>query len=145
MNDYQIRPAKGSDLEAISALLKACDLPYRDISGHLEHFRVADDGNGPAGCIGAEMFDEICLLRSFAVNGTLRRRGIGRKLLDDLLAYAARKGAGRVFLLTTTAELYFAKNGFIKTDKENASEQIAGTEEFKNICPDSAVLMVREL
>ena len=50
-----------------------------------------------------------------------------------------------MFLLTTTAESYFGKRGYSTTPREAVPEVIRNTKEFANICPGSAVLMVKRM
>jgi N-acetylglutamate synthase-like GNAT family acetyltransferase len=51
----------------------------------------------------------------------------------------------RIFLLTTTAEAFFARRGYGRIAREHAPESIRTTCEFADICPASSALMVKTL
>lgn len=55
--------------------------------------------------------------------------------------HAKAHGVEEVYLLTTTAEGFFARLGYERVEREGAPESIRGTKEFSSICPSSAVLM----
>ena len=58
---------------------------------------------------------------------------------------AAGRGVRALYLLTTTAEHFFPKLGFLRTERGSVPEEIAATHEFQTMCPDSAVVMVKRL
>lgn len=64
-------------------------------------------------------------------------------ICDRLEEDAARRGISQVYLLTETAESFFAIRGYSVATREDAPAEIAVAEEFTTLCPDSAVLMVR--
>ena len=59
--------------------------------------------------------------------------------------YCHEESIDDLYLLTTTAEKYFLKFGFNKIEKISAPELIKQTEEFKSICPESAVFMHKHI
>jgi amino-acid N-acetyltransferase len=137
--------ATQKDVAAIGALLRAADLPHEDFADHLEHFLVACRGNEIVGAVGFELHGADALLRSLVVAPALRGAGLGGRLVDQLTAAALAKGVERFFLLTTTAEAFFAKRGFNNVARETAPAAIARTKEFNSLCPVSAVCMMRNL
>jgi N-acetylglutamate synthase-like GNAT family acetyltransferase len=62
-------------------------------------------------------------------------------MLAGLIGAARKSGAREVWLLTTTAEGFFAANGFERVVRTDAPAAIAATSQFKDICPDTAALM----
>jgi mannose-6-phosphate isomerase-like protein (cupin superfamily) len=58
-------------------------------------------------------------------------------------SHARNLGVRRLYLLTTTAEAYFAKRGFERCAREAAPAAIRQTREFRSLCPDTAACMVR--
>jgi amino-acid N-acetyltransferase len=139
-------PARPSDEAGIKALLAMHELPYEDLTtAHLEHFWVLRDGPRLAGVVGLEIFGEVGLLRSLAVSDAYRGRGIGTRLTEKAEDYARSQGIADLFLLTTTAADYFARHGYVRTDQDAAPGVLQDTAEFKSLCPDSAVCMVKEL
>ncbi len=101
--DYTLRPASPDDLSDIKSLLIANGLPTAGIAKHLSNFLTADK-NGVVGIIGLELSERDALLRSLAVSGDWRKRGLGSTLITQALEMARQKGAITIYLLTNTAE-----------------------------------------
>jgi amino-acid N-acetyltransferase len=59
--------------------------------------------------------------------------------------FAHSQGVSRVYLLTTTAEKFFDRLGYRKTDRESAPAPIRQTKEFSGLCPSSSAFMVKAL
>ena len=53
-------------------------------------------------------------------------------------------GVQRWWLLTTTAEVFFKKRGFVVTPRGGVPTAIAATAEFRGLCPSVAVCLSRE-
>jgi predicted GNAT family acetyltransferase len=87
----------------------------------------------------------VGLFRSFAVDSDHRGRGIGTQLYQRLLAHARLKGVRDGYLLTETAEGFFAKLGFQRVERQMVPTAIRETEQFRTQCPDSAVCMGKSL
>ncbi len=138
-----IAPAAPDDAPAIGALLRTADLPAEDFTDHLAHFLVARRGGAVVGAVGFERHGRAALLRSLVVTPGLRGGGLGGELVRRLAAEARREGVERFYLLTTTAETFFARRGFEKTARAAVPAAIAGTREFQSLCPVSAVCMTR--
>jgi amino-acid N-acetyltransferase len=139
----EITAAGPKDVPAITALLRAADLPDQDFADHLEHFLVARRAGEVVGAIGFELHGADALLRSLVVALELRGAGLGGRLVEQLTAAAQARGVKRFFLLTMTAEAFFAKRGFQKADRRSVPAAIAGTKEFNSLCPVSAICMTR--
>lgn len=143
-SDLLIEAARADDGPAIAALLRTAELPHEDIAGHLAHFIVARSGGEIVGAIGAEVYGEDALLRSFVVRADLRGAGLGGRLVRELERAAAGWGVRRWWLLTMTVEAFFAKRGFRRVPRGEAPATIAATEEFRGLCPSVAVCLSRE-
>ena len=141
----QIRSAKDSDLSAVERLLAASDLPTDGVRDNFSSFVVADDDGAIAGAIGLEKYGSAALLRSAVVSPESRGSGIGRKLVEQLLRRAEEAGVDELYLLTTTAEDYFPKFGFIRTSRAAVPDSVKSSAEFRGACPDTAVVMTRRL
>ncbi len=139
----RISAARPDDAPAIRALLRAADLPAEDFAEHLAHFLVARRADAVVGAVGFERHARDALLRSLVVAPETRGAGVGGRLVSRLAAAAARTGAKRFYLLTTTAEAFFARRGFRKIPRAEVPAAIAATTEFHNLCPVSAVCMTR--
>lgn len=145
MNDLKIIQAEKKYINRVKDLLKESDLPFEDIDEHFEHFLLAKYKDEIIGVVGIEKYLNIALLRSFAVESMHRRKGIGKILFDSLMKNVKGIGIKKIYLLTTTAQKYFAKNGFGIIERKELPKEIQNTKEFKSICPVSAVCMERKL
>jgi amino-acid N-acetyltransferase len=134
-----------TDFDTVIDLLNKSDLPNTDLdASKMSTFILAKDSNNTIGCIGLETFGEDGLLRSLVVDNNYRNFGIGSKLTDRLIALAVQRGVKKLHLLTNTAETFFAKKGFHKTERNLAPFTIGQSSEFTYVCPSSAVYMVLE-
>lgn len=142
----KIRSATTSDIPAIESLLLDSQLPSESVREHIANFFVAKDEGKLVGVGGFEDCGAgIGLLRSFAVLPEWRNRGIARQLHEHVVKRARRSGISGLYLLTTTAQGYFAKHGFASVARDEAPEAIRNTRQFRELCPDSAVLMFRSV
>lgn len=135
--------AGNKDLEIITRLLEINNLPYSDINRNIIDFFVAKKDGKIIGCIGLENHGNDGLLRSFAVDKDYRNSGIGNELVNRLLKFATQNKINTMHLLTETAKDYFAKRGFVTTDRINAPSAISASSEFMGLCPVSSIYMVR--
>ncbi|HYR12090.1 MAG TPA: arsenic resistance N-acetyltransferase ArsN2 [Longimicrobium sp.] len=142
-----VEPARASDFPAVVHLLSDAALPHDDLTPeHLRHFLVLRDGDGGiAGVVGMEVADDAGLLRSLAVPAARRGGGLASRLVDALEAHARAAGIRTLYLLTTTAEGFFARRGYAPADRAAVPDAIAATAEFRSICPASAACMARAL
>ena len=144
-----IRPARKGDLPGISGLLEAEGLPTAGVGEWLERFWVAEHRleeesvSSLAGVAGLEVYGDTALLRSVAIAPAWRGTGLGRQLTERALETAAAAGVHDVFLLTTTAEHYFPRLGFVCLARQEAPPVLGRSAEFCGACPESAVLMRR--
>ena len=145
MEEIKYNWSQPSDLAAIQDLLKKCDLPYEDIFPHLANFITAKIGDRVIGVNGMEIYGPDALLRSLAVDLAFRNRGISKKLNARILARAHLLGVKNLYLLTQTVENYAAQSGFHKIDRTAVPGSIQATAEFKSLCPQSAVCMLKSI
>lgn len=128
-------------LPDIKTLLLKSELPIDDVDEKIS-FIAAHAKGSLVGCIGLERHGKHGLLRSFAVENSHRSTGIGNELLSRLLDFCRQSGIEQLHLLTTTADQYFLKKGFLMSDREKAPASIKSTAEFSSLCPASSVYMV---
>jgi amino-acid N-acetyltransferase len=140
-DEITITPAAASDLSAIQELLLASDLPTAGVDEHWKTFIVARDGDRLVACGGAEAYQFAALIRSVAVHPEYRSRGLGRRIVRQLLDRLASRGLREFYLLTTTAQEYFRKRGFKPIDRDEVHPQLLGSREFQGDCPDTAQCM----
>jgi amino-acid N-acetyltransferase len=141
-----IRLAQASDLKEILELLKDSEMPVEDlVSASPAQFLVARRDDATAGCVGIELTGRYALIRSLAVGKTNRGEGIGSRLLQAAEDLCQQQGVRAVYLLTLTAEPFFARRGYWRADRAMAPSDIAGSREFSSICPVSAAFMAKTL
>jgi len=141
----QLRDAAASDTAAVHELLRGCGLPTEGVPDDAALLVVAESGGRLVGVAGLELHGADALLRSVAVAPESRGKGIAARLCAQVERRAPALGAQRVFLLTETAERFFARRGYRRLERARAPAGIAASREFAALCPDSAVLMFREL
>ncbi len=138
-------PATAADLGAVRDLLRDAGLPFSDLEEGRQELIVARQGARRVGSVGVEVHGRDGLLRSLAVAPDLRGNGLGGSLHWRALALAAARGVRTLYLLTTTAERFFAARGFDRVSREAVPDALRATAEFASLCPASAVCMRREL
>lgn len=139
------RGARDADWPAVERLLGASALPVDGARAHLDAFIVALDGDDLIGCVGAEIYGAEALLRSLAVREDRRGAGLGDALTERMLAALKTRDVKRVALLTTTAEVFFARRCFRKVPRDEVPVAVQASAEFQGACPASAVAMVLSL
>jgi amino-acid N-acetyltransferase len=132
--------------ERIGTLLKGSDLPTDDLanSPNVVLFSHAED-DYLCGVVGLELYGSCGLLRSLAVTPARRGEGIGEALLAHAEQAAAASGVKELYLLTTTAERYFAAHGYSRVDRVTAPAEISRTRQFSELCPSSSAFMVKKI
>lgn len=139
---FALRPAVAADLAPIVALLDRCALPRADIERDFPGgFVVAELAERLVGVAGLETHGTSGLLRSLAVDGSHRGRGLARALTIDRLAWARSQRLADVWLLTTTAAALFARLGFTEAARARAPRELSESAEFARACPASATCM----
>lgn len=141
-----VTPAKSYDLEGVGSLLTACGLPTDGLGEQFPEgyavVRIGDELSAAAGC---EVHGSDGLLRSVAVIPHRRGFGLGERLVADRLAAAGMKRLRGMYLLTTTAEGFFARLGFFPLARDETPDAIRKSREFASICPNSAICMTMPL
>jgi amino-acid N-acetyltransferase len=140
-----IRPAGAKDFDAVSRLLTDSSLPLDGVPETLTGFLVAEAAGDIVGVAGLESCCDNALLRSVAVRPEWRSKGLGRTLVERIIAMAEGEGIHGLYLLTTTAERYFPSFGFTKIAREAVPADVRETQEFRSACPASATAMALPL
>jgi len=139
-NSVSIRLARKNDLDEVYALLRECGLPWEGFSDHLATALVLVANDKIVGSAALESYHDGVLLRSVCVSLAFRGQGLGRRIVRRILALSGNRPC---FLLTTTAPKYFEKYGFHIISRDEASPGVRQSIEFKSICPEDAVAMLR--
>lgn len=130
----------------VRRLVESAGLPADDLEdADLAHFFGCGTRDRPHGVVGLELLGSLALLRSLAVDAVARRSGSGRALVAAAEQHARGHGVGSIYLLTTTATAFFERLGYAQLDRQSVPTAIQQTREFGEVCPASAVLMVKHL
>ena len=141
----KIKRLNRAEIPYARKLLKDNALPFSDIENESLQLFSIQQKNKTLGIIGYEQFGKHGLLRSFVIEEKYRSKGLGGQVLIDFEGLAAEAGIENFFLLTTTAENFFSRNGYQKFNRNAVPDQIAKTTEFNSLCPQSAVCMRKKL
>jgi amino-acid N-acetyltransferase len=147
MTPARIEPAQNRDLDSLTDLLDASNLPTDSLGEHLlQTTLVARDAAGIIGCVALEPYGDTALLRSLAVTPSRRGNGVGQQLTRAALDLARQERMTTVYLLTTTAAEFFARHfGFQPVVRAEVPVAVQQSVEFTSACPETAQAMVREV
>ncbi len=140
----KIKEASGHRAEII-ALLATEKLPTKDLHFELDHFLVAEENGTIVGVAGLEIYENNGLLRSVAVDAAFRNKNIAGELLKKIEDLAVSKGLQAIYLLTETAPDYFIKKDYLKTERSEVPPAMQQSSEFSFVCPQSAILLKKEI
>jgi N-acetylglutamate synthase-like GNAT family acetyltransferase/protein-tyrosine-phosphatase len=138
-----VGPASGGDMDAIRRLLVAALLPSGNVDGPNQRFIVARQNGRVLGCAGLETFGEDGQLRSMAVHWTSRNAGLGTRLHGRLLFEALQAGVRNLYVVTTTAPDFFARQGYRKVQLADVPPGVVGSEEYATFVPGGGAVMAR--
>ena len=132
--------------EAARGLLAAANLPTSDLTDEdLTSFFYCGPAAKPSALIGLEIYGTEALLRSLVVDPSVRSTGLASALVERAEIHAAEQGVRTLYLLTTTAEAFFARHGYHRIDRAVAPAAIRSTREFAGLCPASSEFMSKRL
>ena len=141
----EVAPASAPDLIPIRMLLERSGLPTADLESAQPEFTVIRE-NGEVVAAGAlQPFGSSALLRSVVVAPDRRRTGLGRRVLGELERKARTARIVQLVLLTQTAKDFFARQGYRVIERSKAPREVQSSEEFRSLCPGTAVCMVKRL
>lgn len=131
MAEVQVRPALVPDVKPIMTLvnelaLQQVMLPRSPASviENIRDFFIAEVDGQFAGCGAlAVTWTDIAEVRSLAVAPAMQKHGIGRALVDALVADARRLGIPRLFAFTYVPG-FFAKMGFTICQHEDLPHKV---------------------
>jgi amino-acid N-acetyltransferase len=140
-----IEKATARDLPGVHSLLEQHHLPLAGVDDHVQTMLVAREGMQIVGTAALELYADGALLRSVAVDTSQQGRRLGHQLTEAALHLARARGAGEIFLLTTTAEKFFPKFGFEPITRDEVPASVKASVEFQSACPASAIVMRKRL
>ena len=115
----EIRPARTSDIKGIRALIDAFALQRRLLNKEtvtlyesVQEFTVAVEDGVVVGCGALHiLWEDLAEVRTVAVAEHIHGHGVGRKILEAIIARAKTIGVERIFCLTFETE-FFGSLGF---------------------------------
>ena len=145
MNVIHFRRSTIEDFPEIIEFVSESKLPVSDIIPGKQLFTVAEAKNKIIGSAGLEVYGNNGLFRSLAVKPNYRNLKIGKDLLTKTINLCKDGSIKRLYLLTTTADIYFLKLGWKVIERNDVPEDIRLSSEFLSICPSTAVCMIYQL
>jgi amino-acid N-acetyltransferase len=134
----ELRTLDSFSFDAAAALLVAQRLPTDDLHDPTITLVGAFMNDALVGVIGLQACDDVAMLRSLAVDPAHRDRGIAAALCERVFVLAADRD---LYLLTESADDYFARLGFKQVERANVPAAIRATAQFSALCPSSARVM----
>lgn len=131
------------DLAAFRSVVTRAGLPLDGLGAVPTDVFVASVGGHVVGVAAIERHGTHGLVRSVAVDPGHQGRGIGTALLDSLERHALETGIEGLYLLTETAEAFFAGRGYLPIGRDAGPVSVMASVEWSSACPDSAVAMAR--
>lgn len=139
---WTIRPARASDLAAVSELIHAAGLPVDGVEASFaDGYAVAEDHGTVIGVAGVETHGRYGLLRSLVVDPGWRGRRLGVGLVNNRLDWAKLRELEAVYLLTETASGYFKQFLFQPVERDSVPDEIKVSGEYSSLCSQSAEVM----
>jgi len=130
-----------ADDAGLIATLRGAGLPD---PGDGRYF-TADHYGAVIGYVGLEGEGRDLLLRSLVILADQKARGLGSRVLAAAETAAGDLAAARLHLLTTTADRFFTRHGFVVAHRASAPPAIRRTREFADLCPASAAYLTKDL
>jgi amino-acid N-acetyltransferase len=143
----QLRAASELDRPAVASLLSTANLAAIDSAAQFgPQYVVAVHASGIlAGVAGLEIYGSDALLRSVAVAPSLRAKGLGQRLTQDRMRWAAEQGIKCAYLLTMDARSYWERYGFEVIDRGDAPPGVQASTQWAGGCSATAVAMRKAL
>jgi len=118
-----VRPATTHDVKVVRELIDLYSRQRRLLTKEtvtlfesVQEFSVAEIDSRVIGCGALHvMWEDLAEVRTLAVLEEFRGRGVGKRILGDLIERAKKIGVKRLFCLTFETE-FFARHGFVEIE-----------------------------
>lgn len=137
----RIRPATGPDLPPIATILHEGGLQAGAARERVRRTVVAEANRRIVGTAAWEPVGEDVIVRSVAVDPAARGTGVGTAVTAAAVRGALESGARACYLMTESAEEFFAGCGFRTIPREDLPGGIADHPQVVRECPSSAPVM----
>lgn len=122
-------------------MLAQSDLPTIDPATEQVAFVIEESASKLDGCAGWEIYGTFALLRSVAVRTSLRRTGVGQRIVREALKIIRATGVKEIFLLTENASEFFTQLGFKEVSRCSFPSEFEGSNQVSSGCCSNAKAM----
>lgn len=136
-----VRPAAAQDWPHVVRLLEANGLAADDLKTPHDGYLLAWADGEPIGAAGADLYGNAALIRAVSVAKPHQGSGVGKQLLDRLIADLRDEGLARAYLFTVTSPEYFSQFKFKRMPHEQAPAALRASPEFERACSACTALM----
>jgi len=114
-----VRPARTSDIKAIRSIIDTYVLGRRLLSKEtvtlyetVQEFTIAEYEGEIVGCGALHvLWEDLAEVRTVAVRESMRGKGVGNAIIENIVERAYSLGVARIFCLTFETD-FFGRNGF---------------------------------
>ncbi len=124
----------------LALLLRSVDLPLPAESDNVRMLKAYVDGE-LVGCVGYERYAKSAVLHSLVVIREAKGEGVGRALVETLLAKLRDAGCEQVFLMTADTSRYFGYFGFAPVELGTIDPEVRKSVELSAYAPGEATCM----
>ncbi len=107
------RRARAEDVPRFIELIAGASMPPLFVEDHIGGFVAAERDGAIIGCGGVEIYDDCAVIRSVVVDESARGLGLGRQLVDLLIADARTAVTTDLYLFTGDAWAFWKGLGFV--------------------------------
>ena len=126
-----VRPAKTSDIKTIRHIIDINKASRRMLEKEtvtlyetVQEFVVAELNGEVIGCGALHvLWEDLAEVRTVGVDESVRGKGVGHKILEELIERAKKVGVKRIFCLTFETE-FFGRHGFVEIEGTPVSQEV---------------------
>ena len=118
-NQFVVRPARTADIKAIRSIIDTYVFGRRLLSKEtvtlyetVQEFTIAEYEGEIVGCGALHvLWEDLAEVRTVAVRESMRGKGVGNAIIENIVERAYSLGVARIFCLTFETD-FFGRNGF---------------------------------
>lgn len=133
------------EIHLARTLLEAYGLPSSDIDNRKLLLFALQEADRTLAVGGFEKHGAYGILRSVAITFERQREGLGSLLVDSLEKEAARRNIRVLYLVTTDADVFFSKRGYVLVDMAEVPDFLLRTNEFQQVFTVNGICMRKAL
>ncbi|GIZ51885.1 GNAT family N-acetyltransferase [Noviherbaspirillum aridicola] len=141
---YDFRPLEPDEVRPLQVMLASCNMPSSDVtSKNFKDFLVArkgSDGKTMLACVGMERYGDSALVKTLAVEPSVRGQGWAKQMLGLVEERARREGIRAAYVVTNEAIDFFTARGYERIVPTDVPEELRNTRVFAVIPPMAVCL-----